>query len=72
MPIVYKIDLIPALKEKGYNTNTIRQQHLFGESALQQFRKKQLVSRKNMEQLCRLLECQPGDIVEYIDEESGE
>ena len=71
MPIVYKIDVIPALKEKGYNTNAIRQQHLFGESVLQQFRKKQLVSWKNMEQLCRLLECQPGDILEYVAEELG-
>ena len=28
MPIVYKIDILAALKEKGYNTNRLRKEKL--------------------------------------------
>ena len=65
MPIVYKIDILAALKEKGYNTNKIRTEGLLSQSTLQKFRQKQGVSWENLETLCRLLDCQPADIIEY-------
>ena len=65
MPITYKINILEALKAKGYNTNRIRKEKLFGESTLQQFRENKLVSWKNIERVCHLLDCQPGDILEY-------
>ena len=67
MPIRYKIDVLEALKEKGYTTYRIRKEKLMGEATLQQLRNGELVSWENMTRLCHLLECQPGDIVEYID-----
>ena len=72
MPIRYKLDILAALKEKGYNTNRIRKERLFGESTLQAFRCGELVSWMNMERLCKLLECQPGDIVEYVENQQAE
>ena len=68
MPIRYKIDVLEALKEKGYSTYRIRKEKLMGEATLQQLRNGELVSWENMTRLCYLLECQPGDIVEYINE----
>ena len=68
MPITYKMDILNTLKEKGYNTNRIRKEKLFGESTLQQFRKNELVSWKNIDQVCSLLECQPGDILIRVPE----
>lgn len=65
MPITYKGDILKRLKEKGYNTNRIRKERIFSESTLQAFRSGQLVSWKNIERLCDLLQCQPGDILEY-------
>ena len=65
MPINYKIDVLAALKEKGYNTNRIRKEKLLAESTLQAFRESRLVSWTNIERICELLECQPGDILEY-------
>lgn len=65
MPITYKGDILKRLKEKGYNTNRIRKERIFSESTLQAFRSHQLVSWKNIERLCDLLQCQPGDILEY-------
>ena len=53
MPLQYKIDVLAALKEKGYNTNKIRTEG---------------VSWENLEMLCSLLDCQPGDLMEYVKE----
>ena len=68
MPLQYKIDVLAALKEKGYNTNKIRTEGLLSQSTLQKFRNKQGVSWENLETLCALLECQPGDLIEYVQE----
>ena len=68
MPLRYKIDILKALKEKGYNTNVIRTKALFSQSTLQKFRNQQGVSWENLETLCRLLECQPADLIEYVKE----
>lgn len=67
MPLRYKIDILNALKEKGYNTNKIRTESLLSQSTLQKFRNNQGVSWENLETLCKLLECQPGDLIEYVE-----
>lgn len=65
MSIVYKIDVLSALKEKGYSTYKLRKDKLLGESVIQQLRSGDVISWANIERLCELLECQIGDIVEY-------
>ena len=69
MPLRYKIDVLNALKEKGYNTSKIRTEGLLSQSTLQKFRQQQGVSWENLETLCRLLECQPGNLIEYTEGE---
>ena len=69
MPMRYKIDILAALKEKGYNTNKIRTEGLLSQSTLQKFRNQQGVSWENLETLCRLLDGQPGDLIEFQKEE---
>ena len=68
MPLQYKIDVLAALKEKGYNTNRIRTGGLLSQSTLQKFSNNQGVSWENLETLCALLECQPADLMEYVRE----
>lgn len=68
MPIIYRIDVIAALKDVGYTQNRIRNEKLIGQATLTQLRHGELVSWKTIETICRLLHCQPGDILEYIDE----
>ena len=62
------LELAKALKEKGYNTNKIRTEGLLSQSTLQKFRNQQGVSWENLETLCRLLDCQPADLIEYVKE----
>lgn len=68
MPIRYKIDVLAALREKGYTQNRIREEKLIGQSYLTQIRHGELVSWKTIETICSLLGCQPGDLVEFIPE----
>ena len=67
MPIIYKIDIIQALKEAGYNTSRIRNDKIMGEAMLQKIRNNQMVSWATLETICKLLNCQPGDLIEYVD-----
>ncbi len=66
MSLKYKTDVLSKLKEAGYNTNRIRKEKLFSESTLQKFRKGEMVSAENLNTICRLLNCQPGDILEFV------
>ena len=68
MPIRYKIDVLSALKEAGYNTNRIRKEKIMGESMLQKLRSGQLVSWATIDLICDLLDCQPGDLIEFTRE----
>ena len=65
MAIRYKIDILAALKERGYTSTRIREEKLIGQSYLQQIRHGELVSWKTIDTICRLLNCQPGDLVEF-------
>lgn len=67
MPLQFKIDVVSALKEKGYTTYRIRNEKLLSESTVQKLRAGKGVSWENIETLCRLLECQPADLMEYVD-----
>jgi len=70
LPIRYKIDIMSELKKRGYSSTRIREEKLIGQSYLQQLRHGELVSWKTIETICSLLECQPGDLVEYVKDDS--
>ena len=65
MPMKFKIDVLAALKAKGFTTYRIRQEKLLSESTVQKLRKGTGVSWESLEVICALLECQPGDLIEY-------
>ena len=69
MNIRYKIDILARLKEYGYSTYKLRKERVMGEATIQLLRDGKLVSWENMSTICRLLDCQPGDILEYVKED---
>lgn len=64
--ISYSLDVLAALKEKGYSSYRIRKEKLFGEAQLQKLRSNELVSKETLNTLCKLLNCQPGEILKYV------
>ena len=69
MALHYKINVLDALKAKGYTTYTLRKQKLLSESTIQKLRAGEGVAWDNLETLCRLLECDIGDLLIYQKEE---
>ena len=67
----FKINIISALKDKGYSTYYLRKEQLLSESTIQKLRSGKGVSWENIETLCKLLDCQPGDLMEYV-KDAGE
>ena len=61
----YKIDTLSALKNAGFSTYRIRKEKLIGENALASLRHQEMISMSTLDTLCKLLQCQPGDILAY-------
>jgi len=64
--------LFALMREKGLTTYRIRQDNIISQSALQSLREGESVTMDTVSALCKALECQPGDILEYTpDDETG-
>ena len=66
--LIYEIDVIESLKESGYNSTRILRENLIGQSAMQKLRKGEMVGIKTLDQICKLLDMQPGNIIKYVDD----
>lgn len=66
MPVLYKINVLQALKEKGYTQNRMRVEKVIGVSYMSQLRYNEPISWHALGKLCELLDCQPGDILKYV------
>ena len=72
MPLRFKIDILEALKKKGYTTYTLRKENILSQSTIQKLREGKGLAWDNIERLCTLLDCQPGDLLEYVKEAPGD
>lgn len=66
--LVYKIDVLEELKNNGYNTNRLRKEKLLSENSIQYIREGKMVGAKVLDNICRLLDMQPGNIIKYTEE----
>lgn len=70
MPISYE-KAWALMKEKGLTTTKIRKEKIIGEYTLQSMRTGKSVTLESLESLCKELNCQFGDLVEYVREKSN-
>lgn len=64
MPIKYD-KLFSLMREKGLTTYRIRQENIISQSALTAIKNGKSVTTDTIAKLCKVLNCQPGDIIEY-------
>jgi putative transcriptional regulator len=67
MPISYD-KFFELAKSKGFTTYKIRKEKLIGEATMQKMREGGDIDTRTIAKFCKLLECQPGDILEYLPE----
>ena len=60
--------LFKLMKEKGLSTYRIRQENIISQSALTALNNDKNVTTETINKLCKALNCQPGDIMEYVDD----
>lgn len=72
MKLRYKIDVLSELKKHGFSTYKLQKENILGNSTVQKIRQGEIVSSQNLATLCRLLECQPGDLLEYVPDQAGD
>lgn len=65
---IYRFDVLEELKNVGYTTTRLRKEKLLGENAIQSLRHGEMVGIIALEKICKLLDIQPGDVIEYIDD----
>ena len=80
MGLRYKIKVLDALKAKGWNTGRLRAENKeardrgekakgISEASIQSLRNDKPISWANIETICKKLECQPGDFLEYVEDQ---
>lgn len=63
--------LIALLKERGITTYKIRKENLISQATYQKLRTGEgIIDTRTIEKLCKLLHCQPGDIMEYVEDDA--
>lgn len=56
------------MQEKQLTTYKIRKEKIITETTLQRMRQDGNITTDAIDSLCKALECQPGDLMEYIPE----
>lgn len=68
----YKINVLQGLKEAGYSTYRVRAEKILSEGTMQRLRTgSTAISVESLGVLCNLLQCQPGDILEWVPEDGA-
>ena len=66
--IIYK-NVLERLKQAGYSSYVLMKTGAIGQGAISNIRNGRPVSLATIDTVCRLLKCQPGDILEYVETE---
>lgn len=68
MPIKYD-KLLSMLKNRNLSIYKLKTDKIIGTATIDKIRKGEgHIDTRSIESLCRYLHCQPGDIMEYVDE----
>lgn len=62
--IIYN-DILGKLKEAGYTTYRIREENILPQSVVQRLRTGKPITTDTLDTLCNLLNCQPGDLIQF-------
>lgn len=69
MPIVVNLDVMLARRKMSLTELSERVDITIANMSILKSGKARAIRFSTLEEICRVLECQPGDILEYMDEE---
>ena len=63
--ISYKLDVVQALKDHGYNQTRIQRDKLLPGQTIQNLKQGKSITLDTLNKICCMLRLQPGDIIEW-------
>ena len=69
--LIFRFDVLQALKNRGFSTYYLRNKTTIGQKTVSDIKNGIVPGIKSLDILCRLLDCQPGDIIKYIPDDAG-
>ncbi len=63
--------LFSLMKKRELSTYRIRQENIIPQGTLTSLKNNKSVTTDTIDKLCKALNCQPGDIMEYVDEDEN-
>lgn len=72
MPIIVNVDVMLARRKMSSQQLAARIGITTANLSILKTNKARAIRFSTLEELCRALECQPGDLLEYVPEEAGE
>lgn len=70
MPIKYD-KLIALMREKGITSYTLKRDNIIGQATYKKIMEGGDIDTRTIAKLCKLLDSQPGDILEYVPGENA-
>ena len=68
----YKINVLQELKNRGFSTYILRKRGLFGQGDITKLNNGAVLGINGLNRLCELLKMQPGRILQWIPDPSGD
>ena len=66
----YKANILKELKDAGYSSYRLRQEKVLSEGTLQKMRSGNVgINLESLGVVCDILQCQPGELVEWVPNE---
>ena len=62
--------LLALMEKKGVNSYTVKKDNLIGQATFKKIKQGGDIDTRTIAKLCALLDCQPGDILEYAPNEA--
>jgi len=69
MPIKYD-KLLVLMNERGITSYTMKKDNIIGQATFKKIKEGGHIDTRTINAICELLDCQPGDIMEYVPDES--
>ena len=67
MPIIYD-KLLKLMDDRGVTSYTIKKDNVIGQATFKKIKDGGDIDTRTIAKLCEYLNCQPGDIMEYVED----
>lgn len=69
MKMIVFCDIMQLLSDHGYTSYRIRKERLLPEGTVTRLRNGEPVNTTTLDVICRLCQCQPGDLIRWVPDE---